>query len=630
MGSGNRVASLGRRMLAGVLVSSLFAGGMPAPRVAEAATYITDAVTHAPPATGATAYGTFNPSQAGFPGKGQSFVDPIFGNTIVRLTNEVGAGSWSDIYAKNGYINADSTRVVHNSPGGRHVLNATTGAIVRANVPGNDNASFAPDNPDIWWWYPIGGTTLNKYSVATGTNTVVKTFGSPINNNGGSTDWIDASGRYMLLRLGNTWRVYDVQGDVLYSGAIPDSYGGSGGWGGISPDGKYVITADSPGARSWPINHTAKTLSTTGTLFWSLCGDHGDLVSASNGKTYFITYECDTEAAIYAVDVSLPQTLADKNKQRADNRRLIDVTWNESGHFSGVSKGALKDWAFISVESGDDTFGSSLSGWRPFKQEIVMANVLTGEVRRLAHHRSRSPFANYYDMPRVSVSWDGSLVTWTSNMGLDSNGYADLYAMRVGDGAPAPPPPPSVVASFSNPASGATVAGTVTVSVGASGGSGGYTYVVKAGTTTIYTGTSASFSWNTASAPNGAVTLTVTATDDNGATGSASRSVTVSNTASFAVSFTSPAADAILSGTVTVTVAATGGTGAGYTYTLKAGSTTLYTGTKASYNWNTTTVPNGSVALTATATLNGASASTTTIVTVSNARSKRPRAATTP
>jgi hypothetical protein len=634
----NRVASLWKRTLAGALVSCFLAGLVPAPRVAAATTYVTDSVTHTPPATGATAYGTFNPSVAGFPAKGGSFVDPVFGSTIRRLTSEVGSSSWSDHYAKNGNMNADNTLVVHSTPGGRHFLNTTTGAIVRASVPGNDNSAFDPVNPDTWWWYGIGGSTLNKYSVASGTSTTVKNFGTAINNNGGSTDWIDASGRYMLLRLGSTWRVYDVQADVLYSGAIPESYGGtSGGWGGISPDGKYVITADSPGARSWPINHTAKTLSTTGNLFWSLCGDHGDVVSASNGKTYFITFECDTEAAIYAVDVSLPQTMADKNKQRADNRRLIDISWSDSGHISGVSKGALKDWAFIAVESGDDTFGSTLSGWRPYMQEIVMANVLTGEVRRIAHHRSRSPFANYYHMPRVAASWDGSLVTWMSNMGLGSTtGYVDMYGVRI-DGAstePAPTPTPTptpspVVATFSNPASGATVSGTVTVSVGATGGSG-YTYVVKAGTATIYTGTGSSFSWNTASVANGSVTLTATATSSAGVSGSATRTVTVSNTvAPLAVAFTSPAAGATVAGTVNVAAAATGGTGTGYTYTFKAGTTTLYTGTSASYGWNTTTVPNGSVTLTVTATVSGASVSATRTVTISNTISGTPTTPTT-
>ena len=120
-----------------------------------------------------------------------------------------------------------------------------------------------------------------------------------------------------------------------------------------------------------------------------------------------------------------------------------------------------------------------------------------------------------------------------------------LQAAQAGSGSssggsstppPPPPPPPTPSApslSFMNPASGATVTGAVTVSLTATGGSGGgYNYTVKAGTATIYSGTNASFSWNTTATPNGAVTLAATVTDSAGGGASASRGVTVSNTIS--------------------------------------------------------------------------------------------------
>jgi hypothetical protein len=603
--------------------------------VVPAHAYLSDTATHTPPTTGGQAYyntyGTWGPDRTGFPAKGQSFADPVFGSTITRLTNELGQQSLSDIYAKNGFTNADNTLTAHATTGGvRQFISTTTGAVVRASVPGNDNSSFDPVNPDIWWWYAFGGTTLNKYSVTTGASTTVKNFGVAIGNNGGSTDWIDASGRYMLLRLGSTWRIYDVQADVLYSGAIPDTYGGSTGWAGISPDGNWVVTTDTGPAmhRSWAIDHATKTLSTTGNVFWTLCGDHADLVSASNGKTYFVTFECDSVAAVFAVDVSIPQSPTNKPKQIADNRQLFKTAWADSGHFSGVSKGALRDWVFVSVESGDDTFGSGVSSWRPFMQEIVMANVVTGEIRRLAHHRSRSPQANYYYTPRVSASWDGSVVTWASNMGYGANGYADIYAARIegatsGGGTGGTTPPPALTTSFTNPAGGATVSGTVTVSFSATGGSGGYSYTVKAGTSTIYAGTNTSFGWNTTSMTNGSVTLTLTATDTAGATASASRTITVSNTSStpagsLAVAFTSPAAGATVSKNVSLAWAASGGK-PGYTYLVKAGITTLYSGSATSVNWNTTGLPNGPVTLSIVARdAAGMVASSTRAVTVSN------------
>ena len=259
-----------------------------------------------------------------------------------------------------------------------------------------------------------------------------------------------------------------------------------------------------------------------------------------------------------------------------------------------------------------------------------MANVVTGEVRRIAHHRSRSPQANYYYTPRVSASWDGSVVTWASNMGYSGTGYADIYATRIADASSGGGTTPSPLStSFNNPASGAIVVGTVTVSFSAAGGSGGYAYTVKVGTSTIYSGTNTSFSWNTATATNGSVTLSVTATDSAGATASASRTVTVSNTTTtpapgLTVSFVSPLADSTVSKSITVAYAAGGGSTSGYTYTVTAGGATIFSGSATSFRWNTKTVADGPLTLTVTVRDSaGAMASAARSVTVRNTTGPR-------
>ena len=413
--------------------------------------HIGDAGSHPPPTTGEHAYyptaGTFGPGHSGFPGVGGTFVDPVFGSTIRRLTNELPQFSFSEMYAKNGFTNADNTLMYHRSQAGRTFINTTSGQVVRSNVPGNFDSSFAPDDPDVWYWFTWGDSRLNRYNVSTGSSTVVKTFSEALGQLGGSVDFIDGSGRYMVLMLGGSIRVYDVKADILYSGSIPASYASSGGWAGMAPDDNYVVTAtDPPKFHSFKIDHGSRSVSTSGVLFWTLCGDHADLVSASNGKTYLVGFECHSEAAIYAVDVTIPQSAGDPPKQRADNRRIIKLaSWTDTaGHFSGVSKGAMRDWFFFDIESGDDTF-STPGAWRAYKQEIVMANVLTGEVRRVAHHRSRSPLSNYFYTPRVSASWDGTLVSWVSNFGYSADGYADVYSIRNPGGASSGPssPPPS-------------------------------------------------------------------------------------------------------------------------------------------------------------------------------------------
>ena len=599
--------------------------------VTPASAYVTDAGTYAPPSSGTYAYystyGSFGPDRAGFPEVGQTFVDPVFGSTIRRLTNEMDRESNSDIYGKNGFWNADGTLMFHNDAVSKTIIDTTTGAVVRTNVPGNFDGSFAPDDPDTWYYF--SGASLRRYSVATGTTSLVKTFSATLGALGGSVDWVDSTGRYMVLNIGGSARVWDKQEDVLYAGAIPGNAGD--GWVGISPDAKYVVSAIDD-KRSYAINHATRTVNTTGVMFWSLCGGHGDLLSATNGKTYFVTFECYDEAAIYAVDVSLPQTAteAGRAQQRATNRKLVDTEWDDDGHMAAAARGPFQDWVFVSVESLDDPFTGGVSGWRPYKQEIVMANVLTGELRRLAHHRSRGLGGSYFYQPRVSVSWDGTRVAWASNFGHDAANYGDIYAIELGSDGSAPPlpsptTPTTPTVSFSNPAAGATLSGTATVTIAATGGSGtGYTYKLAVDGVNVYAGSNNTVGWNTTNVSNAAHTLTATVTDSAGQSGASSRSVSVSNVAiapspSPKLSFTAPAAGATVSGTATVTLAASGGSATGYTYTLAVDGVIVYTGTQATAVWNTITATNAVHILTATVTDSENNTGTTSrLVTVSN------------
>jgi hypothetical protein len=57
----------------------------------------------------------------------------------------------------------------------------------------------------------------------------------------------------------------------------------------------------------------------------------------------------------------------------------------------------------------------------------VAVNALTGEVRRLAHHRSRGIGQSYYYQPRISASWGGQYVEWPSN--FNQSGLVDNYVV---------------------------------------------------------------------------------------------------------------------------------------------------------------------------------------------------------
>src|SRR5262245_6440226 len=108
----------------GVLVSAVLV--LSAAVVAFAA--MTGSGSYPPPATGAFAYNTFVPPTPA----GSAYVDPVFGETVRRLTSDHGH---DDIYARNMWWSADETRYLHrtNSVAGKadkwDVINAATGVV---------------------------------------------------------------------------------------------------------------------------------------------------------------------------------------------------------------------------------------------------------------------------------------------------------------------------------------------------------------------------------------------------------------------------------------------------------------------------------------------------------------------
>ena len=120
---------------------------------AVAAQGLTDGLNHPPTTGGAFPFsppGSWLPGSPGFPAAGTTYVDPVFGATVRRLTNEFPAPNNSDIYAKNGWWNANGTRFFERTQTDFLILDSATGAVVRSGVPGGSvafDASFDPDEP---------------------------------------------------------------------------------------------------------------------------------------------------------------------------------------------------------------------------------------------------------------------------------------------------------------------------------------------------------------------------------------------------------------------------------------------------------------------------------------------------
>jgi hypothetical protein len=235
----------------------------------------------------------------------------------------------------------------------------------------------------------------------------------------------------------------------------------------------------------------------------------------------------------------------------------------------------------------------------------------------------------------VSMPWstlavaDGAQTLTASARDATSNTGATSIAITVANGG-APTPPP-LTASFTSPAAGATVTGTVTVGMIATGGTTPLTYTLTIDGAGASSGAATSYAWSTTSIADGSHTLALTVTDGAGHTATASRTVTVSNAAppppppggTLKVFITSPASGSTASGTVWVNIWVEGATVGNKTFTLRAGGAVVGSATDSGVHvtlpWDTPGTPNGATTLTATVQdATGNSGSTSIPVTAGN------------
>jgi hypothetical protein len=403
-----------------------------------------DTGNYLPPSGGTYDYTTFKPGSGSFPGLLGTFTDPIFGavdptgSVITRLTvtnPTVTAGE--DIYAHH-WANCNGTSFFWNPTGGggsMDVVSAVTGATLRSSVSQSTSQrgdeSWHPTDPDKYFY--LSGSNLREYTVSTGTSIAVHTFPSSIQAQGGSQDFVDATGNFFVIEYGGSGHVYRRDTDTIYTGATIGATITSG-YVHMAANAKYAYYVQGGTFTAYPLDNVNNIVG-TGFTFWKDQGDHAGFVSASDGNCYMLRNDSLLSSKIWRVKVkdqgsnTQAQMEADPDNHVAIQGGNIPV---EDNHMSGVGYGPFKDWVFLSTEWPTDFYNyNPSSGWGAYTQELIAVNVLTLEVRRLCHHRSRD-IATYDMSPKPSVSWDGTLLIFISNFNQQTAGagYTDTYAIK--------------------------------------------------------------------------------------------------------------------------------------------------------------------------------------------------------
>lgn len=362
------------------------------------------------------------PTAPSLPGGGATATDPVFGSTILRVTDTTdSSGDCTGFYSNMPSLNVNNTKIAAQcrvGPMRLKVWDFNAATMTRSNGRIQSNEPAGAQGYFTQW----SRTTSNKFTVCaqlnlvevtipTGTSTVwtnkiLHNFAADfpgatyvtqhsvsnndnvfavISNTGGYAVW-KRSTNSILLKVPNSANLNEVE---------------------IDKSGRYLVVTQSGVTVVWDLQAGPTPTQILPTLYFN----HRAMGSGKVGSSCNYRRLC-------VRNLATPNTVA---------FILPEFSWpyyTQDDHFS--MPGGSDAWMIASRYS--------LSGGpvlQPFDNEIVqIATDGSNRVRRIAHHRSIVLNNTYAAQPKASGSRNGNLVTFTSNWG-NPGGRRDLYVVRV-------------------------------------------------------------------------------------------------------------------------------------------------------------------------------------------------------
>jgi hypothetical protein len=450
-------------MLRMPLRTTLLAAAAMASSALAALAYLNDAAVHAPPN-----YYSFTP-----PGVGGIYNDPVFGTSIKRLSNapsmpnHAGYGNLSLVtaeYSTMSPFNKDNSRLIlqHDS---YFALYSGTGQYIK-DLPFEVHASAEPrwSRSDPSLLYFVNGNTLKRLNVQSGASSVVRAFPEYGAVSGHGESDISFDGNHFVL-AGDDRYVFVYEISTNSKGPVLDTAGNAFDSLYITPDNNVTITWLQAGSgRFQGIELFSRQMVFQRQV--TRAGGHMDVTRDVDGTEVLIWASAADPSPVCDGSAIVKVRLSD-----AHQTCLFSIDWGVGLHISAPDGNA---WFFMETYAPDDP--ASPGDWTPFVNEVLQIKTDGSQVRRLFHHRSR-PFDDYYYMPRVTVSHDGSKLVFSSNYGLQQilgypSLYVDSYLVAVPGGGggggthpgptptPTPTPPPSGWTRVEQGGAGVSYAGT--------------------------------------------------------------------------------------------------------------------------------------------------------------------------
>lgn len=356
------------------------------------------------------------------PGYLETFVDPVFGTRITRITGDPGSTTvaketgqvitWGEVtrhhYSRDQAWNADEslihiTRNVGGSPGSIFLDGETYEVLFARSVPGSDHR-WHPTEPDIKVY--VSGNSVGRFNVRTGKATVLRSFSEYGQINIGPWEGNLSVDGCVIAFYTNSQEVFaynlckDIQYQAIYVGSLD--------WASVSASGQYVVVERTDtDSRVYDLNMSEICRFTVNHNHYDLgLDENGDDVAAGVSKR-----------SAYDGRVIL---------HRLQDCTFTQLTWGGYASHSSMQSNGRPGWVYSSMHK--------TSGWPPYRDEIVsIATDGSGRVQRWAHMRNQ--VTDYLSESQPCPSRDGKRVifgsNWNASDGRPVNAYVvDARAIR--------------------------------------------------------------------------------------------------------------------------------------------------------------------------------------------------------
>jgi hypothetical protein len=341
----------------------------------------------------------------------QWFVDPVFGTSIMRITDPSQVSGVSRIrhyYSKINPFNADETRaVLFSSDGAKYLYDTTTWRPIKhLRISSSDpEIQWHPTDPSILYTLDFVGDSWNvrgfyRYDIRNDKRTLVRDFREYQAVRGRLEGSTDKTGRYYAMfgyrkKVPAEAFVYDIVNDKV-GNKIPVTERMAGDWVSVSPSGRYVVMMGDI-SRVFDINMKHIRDLPKGSF------GHGDICQLADG----------TEALVYdGADHQLDRN-RNINIANLDTGKIsigVRIGWGSTPHVSCRNLD-LPGWALISTQGPDRKYPNH-------DFEIFWLRLDgSGEVRRVAHHHSSRKEGGYFAEQQAVTNRDGTKIMFASNWG---------------------------------------------------------------------------------------------------------------------------------------------------------------------------------------------------------------------